>query len=54
MLLLARVWGDFWHVKKVYSVTMQLRVYQKWRKSLGLCVTMAMCAFTHEQPGTRR
>ena len=33
---------------------MLLRVYQKWSKSLVFCVVVYMCAFTHEQPRTRR
>ena len=55
MLLLARIWGDVWHVKK-QCVRMHLCVYQKWPKSLGFYVTVDRCAFTHEHSGagTRR
>ena len=54
MSLFAPVWGVFCNVKKRKSLLwkMHLCVYHKWSKSLGFCVNMNMCAFTHEHTGT--
>ena len=50
MLLFARVRGLFWQVKKVSFVKNAFVFYHKCSKSLGLCVKMNMCAFTHGPP----
>ena len=46
--------GRFLDVKKVSFVKNAFVFYHKWSKSLGSCVKMNICAFTHEQPRTRR
>ena len=56
MSFFARVWGDFWHVKKSLFCEKCIFVFFNINgpNLRDFYVSMDICAVTHEHPGTRR